>query len=92
MREVARGESALPASIAITPASSDFCVRVVLGAGAPVVAALQTERQVLVVSEAGTRVLFDARGPICSRKGTALRVEVQGTKEGPVRYVVWMVP
>jgi hypothetical protein len=91
MREVARGESALPLSIVVPGESSDVCLRAVVAAGAPVAAALIAEGRTLALSEPGPRALLDAHGPICLRKGTHARIEAQGPR-GPARYVVWASP
>jgi hypothetical protein len=92
MREVEKGESPLPASIALPPRERDVCVRAVFAAGAPIVAALVNDAGlVLDVSEAGKQPLLEARGPVCLRKDQSAHLEVQGPP-GLVRYVVWMSP
>jgi hypothetical protein len=91
LREVSRGESALPASIPVPTSNADVCLRAVLAAGAPVTAALVGDGRVLAMSEAGPLTWLDTRGPICLKRGTEARIEVQGS-EGPVRYVLWMAP
>jgi hypothetical protein len=91
MREVARGESVLPASISVPTSTVDVCLRIVLAASAPLTAALMSGGRVLALSEAARRTWLDTGGPVCLRRGTSARVEVEGP-EGPVRYVLWMSP
>ena len=92
MREVARGESPVPASIPIPELGADACIRALLGANSPVVAALVTDAgSILAITRAEALVTLDARGPVCLRKGNSARIEVQG--QAPlVRYVLWMTP
>ena len=92
MRELARGESPLPATIRLSPTESNTCVRAVLGAGGPVVGALLSDTgRVLDMSEAAKTAVLGARGPVCLKKDQAARIDVQGP-EGLVRYVVWVAP
>jgi hypothetical protein len=92
MREVDRGERSLPASIPLTPAKGDSCVRVVLGAPGAVVGALVTDTgRTLDLSRAGKTTTLGDKGPVCLMKDQAAHVEVQGPA-GPVRYVVWVAP
>jgi hypothetical protein len=92
MRELARGESPLPATIPLEPTGRDTCVRVVLGASAAVVGALVSDKgRVLDVTEAGRTTVLGQRGPVCLRKDQAATIEVQGPAS-PVRYVVWVSP
>lgn len=92
MRELLRGESALPATIRIPVTPSNTCVRAVLGSGASIVTALLGDTGVILdVSEAAPITRIGARGPVCLNKGEAARLEVQGTP-GVVRYVVWVAP
>jgi hypothetical protein len=92
MREVARGESPLPASIALPPREADVCFRAVFAATSAVVAALVDDAgRLLDVSQAGKQTLLNADGPVCLRRDHHARLEVQGAK-GPVRYVLWMTP
>jgi hypothetical protein len=92
MREVARGQSSVPASIPLAASSADTCVRAVFGAQSPVVAALLTDTGVvLAITRAGSRATLDAHGPVCFHKGQSAHIEVQG--HAPlVSYVVWMTP
>jgi hypothetical protein len=91
MREVARGQGSLPFSIPLPPAIADACVRTVVAAPSPVVAALVTDAGVLAITQASAQTTLEARGPVCFRKGQAARIEVQG-QASFVRYVVWMTP
>jgi hypothetical protein len=92
MREAVRGESPLPASIAIPAAETDVCLRAAFEASSPVVAAVVDGRgRVLDLSVAGKETLLDNGGPVCLRKNYAAHLEVQGAG-GTVRYVVWMTP
>jgi hypothetical protein len=92
MREVARGESPLPASIKLPSGETDVCLRAAFAASSPVVAALvDRDGDVLDLSLAGEETLLDTGGPVCLRKNHAAHLEVQGPL-GPVRYVVWMTP
>lgn len=92
MREVARGQGSLPFSIALPPSIGDACVRAVLAAPSPVVAAFVTETGgVLAIAQAGAQTTLEERGPVCFRKGQTARIEVQG-QASFVRYVVWMTP
>jgi hypothetical protein len=92
MREVARGQSPMPASIPLLATNADVCLRAVFGAASPVIAALLAEPGgILAITRAGTRATLEARGPVCMRKGQSVHIEVQG--QAPlVRYVVWMTP
>jgi hypothetical protein len=92
MREVARGQGSLPFSIPLPPAIADACVRTVVAAPSPVVAALVTDAGgALALTQAGAQTTLEARGPVCFRKGQVARIEVQG-QASFVRYVVWMTP
>jgi hypothetical protein len=92
MREVARGESPLPASVPLPAVRGDVCVRAVLAAKSPVIAALLTDSgSILAITEAGARTTLETRGPVCFPKGQSVRIEVQG-QASFVRYVVWMTP
>jgi hypothetical protein len=92
MREIERGESPLPASIALPPRDADVCFRAVFAASSAVVAGLVDEAgRLLAISQAGKQTLLNAEGPVCLRKDHHARLEVQGAK-GPVRYVLWATP
>jgi hypothetical protein len=92
MREVARGQGPLPFSIPLPPSIADTCVRAVLAAPSPIVAALVTDvGGALAITQTGTQTTLEAQGPVCFRKGQAARIEVQG-QASFVRYVVWMTP
>jgi len=93
MREVERGERALPATIAILPTKANTCVRAVLGAGGAVVGELSSDTgRVLDVSLAAKTAVIGARGPVCLKKGQAAHIDVQGPAAATLRYVVWASP
>jgi hypothetical protein len=92
MREAERGESPLPASIALPPRETDVCLRAVFVATSPIVAALVDDAgRVLDLSVAGKQTLLDTQGPVCLKKDRAAHLEVQGAL-GSVGYVVWVTP
>ncbi len=97
MRELLRGESALPLAVDLPRASVDTCLRIVVAARVPTIAALMTEGRTAAISVSSTRALLDAKGPVCVQKGAPLRLEAQGTPSpdestGVARYVVWVAP
>jgi hypothetical protein len=92
MREVARGESSLPASIPLPSVDAGACVRALFSATRPVIAALVTNGgDILALTLAGTSATLEARGPVCLHKAQPAHLEVQG-QVSLVRYVVWMTP
>jgi hypothetical protein len=92
MREIERGESPLPASIALPPRETDVCLRAVFASSSAIVAALVDDAgRALEVSEAGKNTLLAAQGPVCLNKDHSAHIEVQGPR-GLVRYVVWITP
>jgi hypothetical protein len=92
MRELARGESPLPATLRIEATPSNACLRAVVAGDTPVVAALVSDTsKVLDVSEAAKTTVLGSRGPVCLKKAEGAHVEVQGPA-GSVRYVVWVLP
>jgi hypothetical protein len=92
MREAARGEGSLPLTVSIPTSPSNACIRVLVRAGVPVIAALVTDGgATLDESRAGSTALVGAQGPVCLKRNQATRVEVQGPP-GIARYVVWATP
>ncbi len=95
MREIARREVAgAHTTTEIARADSrDACVRVAYAANAPVSARIEDDAgAVLAERAADAEGLLAARGPVCVRRGGALRVTFVGPASLEVRFVAWIAP
>jgi hypothetical protein len=95
MREVARAEVTGPrASSEIVRADArDACVRVAYVASAPVHARIEDAGGAVLAERApDTDGLLGARGPVCVRRGSAVRVTFEGATDAKVRFVAWAAP
>jgi hypothetical protein len=103
MREAARADDAL-GGVAIPPRSADTCYRALLAASRPVRAWFEDERRSRR-GEASTSggdaarargSLVPPRGPVCARRGEALRLVVEPQGDEPARpvarAVIWQAP
>ncbi len=76
--EIARAEGA------------DLCVRVAFDASAPVVATLtDSSGSALATSPEGADGLLAAGGPVCVRRGDAVRASASGPPSARIRWVAW---
>jgi hypothetical protein len=94
MRELVRDEKSGEKSLAadLLQADKDSCVRVTFAATTELLAALEDQNgAVLAVTKAKAGALGE-RGPVCVRKGGALRVHFEGDGAIRVRFITWTSP
>lgn len=95
MRELVRREvTGAHSTIEIARADArDACVRVAYSANAPVSARIEDDGgAILAERTADADGLLAARGPVCVRRGRAVRVTFDGPSSLEVRFVAWVAP
>ena len=94
MREIARREvTGAHAAIEIVRAEArDACVRVAYSANAAVSARIVDDAGAVLAERTDAEGLLAARGPVCVRRGGALRVTFDGPPWLAVRFVAWVAP
>jgi hypothetical protein len=69
---------------------ADLCVRVAFDASAPVVATLtDSSGSTLATSPEGPDGLLAAGGPVCVRRGDAVRASATGASPARIRWLAW---
>ncbi len=95
MREILRREvTGAHTTIEIARADvRDACVRVAYSANAAVSARIEDDGgAILAERTADSEGLLAARGPVCVRRGRAVRVTFDGPSSLAVRFVAWVAP
>ena len=97
MREVDRAEIAVAAGTVdrdiVRGAASDTCARVAFAATVPVHAAIvDAKDRVVAEIEPAHEGALGERGPVCARRGDAIRLRISADRPAQVRYVAWASP